>query len=116
MSRKNEIKKDIWKILREVYGICEYRDITDKQNEFLNRTLAYLDENVSLRRKTDKQRDLEADDLEPLYRPVAEKQPEPVAPKTKTAVKKISAAKTEVKPTTIDINAIPEHLRKYLKA
>lgn len=120
MSRKNEIKKDIWKILREVYGIAEDREITDKQNEFLNRTVCYLDENISLRRKGEKHHpDREIEDLSPLERPVPVKKPEPTIVETekkKSGPKpKVVTPKLEAKPV-INISALPEHLRKYVKS
>lgn len=55
MDRKSEIKKDLWEILKKVYTLNEEKGITVKQNEFLDKTLDYLDANISLRRKVTKE-------------------------------------------------------------
>lgn len=56
MDRKTEIKKDLWKILQEVYKLNEAKGVTDKQNEFLDKAVDYLDANISLRRKVVKEK------------------------------------------------------------
>lgn len=120
MSRKNEIKKDIWDILREVYSISEHREITDKQNEFLDKIISYLEENISLRRKTDKQRENEEEDSEPLLRPEPKYPVEPIlkpmstpTPKPVKTTKKMTKAEGTVQ---LNLSALPEHLRKYVKS
>lgn len=126
MSRKNEIKKDIYAILREVYCIHEQREITDKQNEFLDKIVMYLDANLSLRRKGEKKTE-EVEDNEPLLRPEPVKPPEPLAQSTTpilvsrkkgTSFKPNAPTKAEPKEVPkekINASALPEHLRKYLK-
>lgn len=56
MDRKTEIKKDLWNILRDVYKLNEAKGVTDKQNEFLDKVLDYLDSQISLRRKVVKEK------------------------------------------------------------
>lgn len=50
MDRKTEIKKDLFKILNEVYGFNN-QGPTVKQEEFFDKVVNYLDANISLRRK-----------------------------------------------------------------
>lgn len=54
MDRKREIKNDILVILKEVYKIPADVDTTDRQQEFVDKVLDYLDANISLRRKVKK--------------------------------------------------------------
>lgn len=56
MDRKTEIKKELWKILQKVYTLNEAKGITDKQNEFLDKVMDYLDSEISLRRKVIKEK------------------------------------------------------------
>lgn len=56
MDRKKEIKKDLWQILKQVYVLNEEKGMTAKQEEFLDKTLEYLDANISLRRKVIKEK------------------------------------------------------------
>lgn len=51
MDRKTEIKKDLFKILIQVYGFSNQDKPTTKQEEFLDKAVEYLDANISLRRK-----------------------------------------------------------------
>jgi hypothetical protein len=140
MSRRNEIKKDLWKILQTVYQNSYFINITDKQNELLDQMVIYLSENYSLRRKNEKgkEADVAENDDAPLERPEAppmrpydykeyrklkggsasnlpppEPTPEPVKVKPIKPVKKTK--KAESKPT-IDLSALPPHLRKYVKS
>src|SRR5687768_6807559 len=128
MGRKNEIKKDVYAILREVYSIHEAREITDKQNEFLDKLVAYLDENISLRRKGEKKTVEEPEENEVLLRPEPVKSVEPTTTPTvlvsrkkgtsfKPAVATPAATKAAPKNSApkIDINALPPHLRKFVK-
>lgn len=50
MDRKTEIKKDIFKILGDVYVITGDKP-TSRQEELLDKIVDYLDANISLRRK-----------------------------------------------------------------
>jgi hypothetical protein len=56
MDRKTEIKKDLFKILVEVYKMDGAQNPTAKQEEFLDKALEYLDANISLRRKVVKEK------------------------------------------------------------
>lgn len=128
MSRRNEIKKDLWKILRDVYNIPEFREITDKQNDFLNRAVRYLEENISLRRKTDKAKQAEPEDNEPLAKPEAapmpdfsklgkrrrRKEPDPPKEETSSVKEKQDKIVKATNKAAINISALPEHLRKYV--
>jgi len=51
MNRKDEIAKDLMDILRQVYSIHPLSNPSEKQNELIDKMVAYLDENISLRRK-----------------------------------------------------------------
>lgn len=137
MSRRNEIKKDIWKIMQDVYRFSDHVEITDKQNDFLDKVVQYLEANISLRRKTDKSK--EEIDETPLERPVASSRPEfslreykrkrrgeseeSVERAGTQSLRELdlgtghapAVAKPAQKPT-ININALPEHLRKYVKS
>lgn len=159
MSRRNEIKKDIWDIMRDVYKIPDFHPITDKQNEFLDRTIKYLESTISLRRKTDKSKQPEPEDNEPLARPEAapipdfsktslrrrgrkrdesenettevpadpdlDSSPKPIQTTTKTSTVATPPPKAPTKKSSedvkkqkvkasININALPPHLRKYV--
>lgn len=59
MDRKEEIKKDLWQILKQVYTLNEEKGITNKQEEFLEKAVQYLDANISLRRKIVKEKAVE---------------------------------------------------------
>lgn len=59
MDRKAEIKKDLWQILQKIYKLNEAKGVTDKQNEFLDGVVEYLDTNLSLRRKVVKEKPVE---------------------------------------------------------
>lgn len=59
MDRREEIKRDLWQILKQVYMLNEEKGVTDKQNEFLNKAVDYLDDNISLRRKVVKEKPVE---------------------------------------------------------
>lgn len=56
MDRKTEIKKELWNILRDVYKLNVEKGVTDKQNEFLDKVMDYLDSEISLRRKVVKEK------------------------------------------------------------
>lgn len=132
MSRRNRIKKDIWGIMRDVYRIADFNPITDKQNEFLDKVIKYFEHNYTLRKKSDG-KVVEVDENEPIDRP--EPAPKPDFAKTslrrgrrvKSKIEDVKETKTdEIEPeaepekpkepkskVSIDINALPEHLRKY---
>lgn len=141
-SRRNEIKKDLWKIFKEVYQSSYFVEITDKQNDLLDQMVAYLAENYSLRRKGEKGKDAEEadNDTTPLERPLATPMrpydykeyrklskgvsslpmPEPVKMEpAEVKQKPVPATPKKSKKTKdagIDISALPAHLRKYVKS
>ena len=51
MNRKKEIANDIWDIMRRVYGISEVTPQSDKQSQFVEDVVTYIDTNLSTRRK-----------------------------------------------------------------
>ena len=51
MDRKKEILNDIWEIMRKVYNINESAPQSEKQAEFLQKIVEYIDTNLSTRRK-----------------------------------------------------------------
>ena len=52
MDRKREIAADIWDIMRRVYNIGDSVVQSEKQTQFINDVVTYLDVNLSIRRKT----------------------------------------------------------------
>jgi hypothetical protein len=51
MSRKREIKNDLWEVLCKVYSIPVANNKSDRQEELLNKIVDYIDTNLSTRRK-----------------------------------------------------------------
>lgn len=51
MNRKEEIARDLMEIMRTVYSIHPLSNPSEKQKELIEKMVAYLDENISLRRK-----------------------------------------------------------------
>ena len=51
MDRKREIYNDIWDIMRNVYSINVAAAQSEKQVEFLQKVVDYIDTNLSTRRK-----------------------------------------------------------------
>ena len=51
MDRKREIYNDIWDIMRNVYSINPLAAQSEKQTEFLQKVVDYIDTNLSTRRK-----------------------------------------------------------------
>lgn len=51
MSRKKEIRNDLWEVVCKVYSIPVANNKSDKQEELLNRIVDYIDANLSTRRK-----------------------------------------------------------------
>jgi hypothetical protein len=51
MNRKKEISNDIWIIMQGVYSINAASDPSEKQAEFLQKVVEYIDTNLSTRRK-----------------------------------------------------------------
>lgn len=51
MNRKKEISNDIWDIMRGVYGINVASPQSEKQEDFINKVVDYIDETIGTRRK-----------------------------------------------------------------
>ena len=51
MNRKKEIAYDIWTIMRQVYGISDIVSKSEKQEEFIDKVVDYIDVNIGVRRK-----------------------------------------------------------------
>lgn len=51
MDRKKEIYNDIWDIMRKVYNINDSAGQSEKQSEFLQKVVEYIDVNIGTRRK-----------------------------------------------------------------
>lgn len=64
MTRKTEIRKEIFKIMGTVYNFHPGLDETTKQAEFLDKVMDYLDAEISLRRKKQDKPKEEADDAQ----------------------------------------------------
>lgn len=54
MDIKREIKDNVWQIMKEIYLLNEEKGRTDKQEELLERTAQYLEENFTIRRRKEK--------------------------------------------------------------
>lgn len=52
MNRKDEIAADLMDILRKVYQINPLTQPSDKQTEVISKMVNYLEETISLRRKS----------------------------------------------------------------
>jgi hypothetical protein len=132
MSRRNDLKKELWTIFRQVYQPSSFIQITEKQNEMLNKMVEHIYSTYSLRYR-DEKTFVETADSGPLDRPIAaERVPfdygrykklrrgesddsDGVTISSRAAVaetKKIEV-KQKVK-ASIDIDALPPHLRKYM--
>lgn len=51
MNRKKEIANDIWDMMREVYQINICAPQSEKQTQFIDKVVEYIDANLSTRRK-----------------------------------------------------------------
>ena len=51
MNRKKEITNDLWDIMRKVYTIGDLTPRSQKQEEFLEKVVEYIDANLGTRRK-----------------------------------------------------------------
>jgi len=54
MDIKREIKDNIWQIMKEIYLLNEEKGRTDKQEELLERSARYLEDNFTIRRRKEK--------------------------------------------------------------